>query len=212
MGSRGSAGTLLGRAGLVADFEVDGGLVEGTGRTVVLDLLGQRVKTLFHVAPTLGTHFQIEHVVLLCHFPGLVLLDLTLALEVALGAEEDSADVLAGVALDLFDPAADAFEALLAIDRVGEDDARGSLVIGLRDVAEPLLPSRVPDLQLHLRVVDMDRLQFEVDSNGRNIAVFEHPITELGQQVRLAYPTVPNDDNLRQEVMLARFVRHCSII
>lgn len=61
---------------------------------------------------------------------------------------EHGDDLVAGVLLDLTQPLGQAPEGLLAGDVIGQDQRVGAAVVALRDGSEPLLPCRVPDLQL----------------------------------------------------------------
>lgn len=61
---------------------------------------------------------------------------------------EHGDDLVAGVLLDLTQPLGQAPEGLLAGDVIGQDQRVGAAVVTLRDGSEPLLPCRVPDLQL----------------------------------------------------------------
>ncbi len=49
-------------------------------------------------------------------------------------------------------------------DIVDEHDAHSAPVVGGGDGAEPLLPRRVPDLQLNLLPVQLDRSNLEINS------------------------------------------------
>lgn len=118
---------------------------------------------------------------LLSQFLRLVFLDLTIFIQVRLGANEYLADCLASIALDLLDPAADILEGLLVIDAIGQDDAAGSLVVSLSDVPESFLACSIPDLQSDFGTVDGNGLDLEIDSNGSNVTIFEDSITEFGE-------------------------------
>ena len=100
----------------------------------------------------------------------------------------------------MLDPAADVLEGLFVIDAIGQDDTTGALVVGLRDVAEALLAGSVPDLQADLGVIDTDGLDLEVHPNSGYVTVLEDAVAELGEQVCLADPTVPDYDHFCQEV------------
>lgn len=64
---------------------------------------------------------------------------------------EDGYDLIAGILLNFPQPLWQAAERLFAGDVVGQDQGVGTAVVALRDGPEPLLPCRVPDLQLFVR-------------------------------------------------------------
>ena len=66
--------------------------------------------------------------------------------------------------LNLLEPVLDIVKCGLLRAVIDQDDAHSTLVIGLRNRAEALLPSRVPNLQLHSLVLHINRLDLEVDS------------------------------------------------
>lgn len=148
---------------------------------MILDLLGQTRECFFNVSARLCTHFEEEHIVLLSQLLRLIFLDLTVVIEVRLGANKYLADCLASVALDLFDPATDILEGLLVIDAIGQDDATGSLVIGLSDVPESFLSCSIPDLQSGFGTINRNGLNLEINSDGSDVAILEDSITKFGE-------------------------------
>lgn len=82
----------------------------------------------------------------------------------------------------------------LLSNRIGEDDAHGSLVIGLSDILKSLLPSSIPDLQLEALVLDLYGLDLEINSNRGDVVLFELLLAELHEDVGLADTTIPDDD------------------
>ncbi len=66
--------------------------------------------------------------------------------------------------LDLPDPISDIREALLIGAVVSQNDAHGSLVVGLCYGAEPLLASCVPNLQLDILAINHNCFDLEVDA------------------------------------------------
>jgi hypothetical protein len=77
-------------------------------------------------------------------------------------------------------------------DGVGQNDAVCTLVIGLGDVSIPLLPCRVPDLELEPVVIDSDGLDLKVDSYSRHVVLFKFVVGKSHQNVCLPHPTVPD--------------------
>lgn len=115
--------------------------------------------------------------------------------EISLQRHKYFSDVLLGVAFDLFDPPPDVFETLLVVDRVGQDYSSCAFIVGLCDVFESLLAGCVPYLEFDFWPVHIDCFEFEIYADGRNVAVFEHPVAEFGEEDGFAYPAVSDDDD-----------------
>jgi hypothetical protein len=65
---------------------------------------------------------------------------------------------------NLSHPVAYVIEGLLVCAVVGKDYAHCTLVVGLSDSAETLLPCCVPDLQFHILAIDLYGLDLEVNT------------------------------------------------
>ena len=91
---------------------------------------------------------------------------------VALVAQDHLLYVRARVLLDVPDPVLDVVEALLVGDVVDEHDTHGSAVVGRGDGPESLLSRCVPDLQLDLLAVELDRPDLEVDACEREVVCY----------------------------------------
>ena len=86
--------------------------------------------------------------------------------DISLVGEHDHVDIGAAVLLDLLQPPVDVQEAV-AVRQVEDDkDTVSTLVVGLSDGSEALLTCRVPDLEAHLGLVDLQRTEAEVDADG----------------------------------------------
>lgn len=73
-------------------------------------------------------------------------------------------NTLARMGVDLFQPIGDVVKSGFFSAVVDQDNAHGALVVGLGDGSEPLLAGSVPNLQLDPLIVDVDCLDFEIDS------------------------------------------------
>ena len=111
----------------------------------------------------------------------LLLLHLPVLHQVSLQSNQDLADSLTSIAFDLLNPPTNVLKALFVIDCIGQNDASRPLVVSLGNIAKPFLPGSIPNLQLHLSLIDVDRLQLKVYPNCRHIAVLKDSVTELGQ-------------------------------
>lgn len=81
---------------------------------------------------------------------------------------------------------------------VCEDNSCGSLVVGLCDVFEPFLAGGVPDLHFHFFAIEDEGLDFEVDSDGGDVGLFEMIFAEAGDEVGFADTAVADDDDLKK--------------
>lgn len=66
--------------------------------------------------------------------------------------------------INLLEPVGNVVESSLISAIVDQDDAHGSLVVGLGDSAEPFLASCVPHLQLDPLLIDVNFLDFKVNA------------------------------------------------
>lgn len=101
----------------------------------------------------------------------------------------------------------DIFESPRLIHPVDEYDPSRTLVVGLCDVLEPLLPSRIPDLQLDALIPHAEGLDLEVDSNGGHVVHAEDILAEAKEDVRLPHSTVSNYYNF-EHFLLCSFFTH----
>jgi hypothetical protein len=65
---------------------------------------------------------------------------------------------------DLFDPILYIIKGSSIVYRIRENNAHGSPIVGLSDGLETLLPSGVPNLQLHPRASQIQHLCFEINA------------------------------------------------
>ena len=89
--------------------------------------------------------------------------------------------------LNLLEPILDVVEGAFLATIVHEQNAHGTLIIGLCDRSEALLPCGVPHLQLHALVVHLDGLYPEIDAYRRHVRGWKLVVREPQQQASLAY-------------------------
>ena len=167
-----------------------------------LNLAGHHDESLLDVLAILSRSLKEADVVVLGEFLALVGGDLAGVGHVALVADQDAGDVVAGVLLDFVHPVFDGGETLAVRDVVGDDDAVRALVVAAGDGLEALLAGRVPDLQLDRLAVDLDRADLEVDADGRHEVVCEHVVRESQQQRGLADAGVADQQHFEQVVAI----------
>jgi hypothetical protein len=83
-------------------------------------------------------------------------------------------------------------------DGIGEDDARSTLVVGLRDIAETLLSCGVPNLEFDLLILNLQHFYLEIDTDCCHITLLEYSFAKIGQKIGLTNPTVSHDYYLQQ--------------
>ena len=69
---------------------------------------------------------------------------------------------------------------------INEEGARRAAVIRPCDTLERLLAGRVPDLQLDVLLLDLDRAGSKLDSDGQVVLLAEPLVCELEEQAGLA--------------------------
>ncbi len=79
---------------------------------------------------------------------------------------------------------------------IDQQDAHGAAVIRRRDGPEPLLPGRVPDLQLDALAIQLDRSDLEVDPDGGDEGRCEGILAESEQAAGFAHARVANEQEL----------------
>ena len=114
-----------------------------------------------------GRREEQAHVVLLrkrlCH----VVRYLLVVSEVALCGDDNFEDVFVGVLLNLAEPGFHVVEGSRASGVKRQNDTVCTLVVRLRDCAEPFLPCCVPDLKFHALPIHLQILYLEVDTWGQ---------------------------------------------
>eukprot|EP00769_Ergobibamus_cyprinoides_P001707 gnl/Ergobibamus_cyprinoides/2771.p2 GENE.gnl/Ergobibamus_cyprinoides/2771~~gnl/Ergobibamus_cyprinoides/2771.p2 ORF type:complete len:153 (-),score=34.43 gnl/Ergobibamus_cyprinoides/2771:155-613(-) len=106
--------------------------------------------------------------------------------QVALVADEQLDDVLAGVAVNLLQPELDVLERLELSAVVDDNNAVSTPVVRRGDCPEALLAGRIPDLELDGLGVKLDCLDLEVDANGRDVRLGVSVIGKAKKKAGLA--------------------------
>ena len=107
--------------------------------------------------------------------------------------------------VDLAHPLADFGERVPIGNVVGDYDSMSAAVVARRDGLEPVLTSCVPNLQLDVLSINLDRTNLEVDANRRHEVLMEDVICKSQQQRRLANARISNQKHLEQ--VIASIVR-----
>lgn len=84
--------------------------------------------------------------------------------QVDLVGYEDFCDRFIGMLVDLTEPIRNVVEGLLLSAVIYEDYSHGAFVVCLSDCSEPFLPGRVPDLKLAPLPINLNGLDFEIDT------------------------------------------------
>lgn len=87
-------------------------------------------------------------------------------------------------------------------DRIYEDDACSSLVIGLSDISESFLASCVPNLKFDPLILNSHGFNFEIYSNRGDVVWLKGVFAEADKHVGLAYPAISDNDEFENLVFL----------
>lgn len=103
---------------------------------------------------------------------------------VALVREHDDIDVGAAMLLNLLQPSVNVVEALLVGQVEHDQDTVRALVVCLGDGSITLLTSRVPNLQSHCALVNLECTESEVNADGRHEVLLEFVILIMEIQIK----------------------------
>ncbi|KAI7506321.1 small GTP-binding protein [Hortaea werneckii] len=150
--------------------------------------------------------------------------DNLLVRHIALVADKQLVHTLGRVAVNLLQPLLHVVEAVHVGDIVDDADAVGTAVVGRGDRPESFLAGSVPlcspisayvicisvftvsyNLQLYCLAIELDRPDFEVHTNGRNVALGIGVVGEPQQQAGLSDARVTDEEELEEVVVSARF-------
>ena len=84
----------------------------------------------------------------------------------------------------------------------GEENARGSSVVGLGDVSEPFLACGVPDLQFDGFVIVGDDFGLEIDSDSCGVGWAEPLVCKSGDKWGFADSSISNNKYFGEVVVL----------
>ena len=115
--------------------------------------------------------------------------------------------------MDLFDPVLYVVEGGDVVDCKGKDDDECASVKSSGEIFELFLPCSVPDLQLDLILLDLQRLHLEVDPNGGRVGGLEAVVAVAQQNVGLPHSAVSDYHCLHHEIAVGLLLRlHLKII
>jgi len=190
-----------------ASPHLDGRLVALRGRDIVgahpvFNLLGHGQKSLFYIGRVLGRGFEERNLQAVGKLFGDGIFNHLLARQIALVADEKLVDPLAGVPVDLLEPLFDVRIGVAVRDVVDNDDAVSAAVVRRRNCAKAFLTGSVPNLKLDCLALELDRADFKVHANGRNIALGVGVVRETKKQTTLSDARVTNEKELEEIVVL----------
>jgi hypothetical protein len=77
-----------------------------------------------------------------------------------------------------------------------------TFIVGIDDGPKSLLASSVPYLQLHDAIVDIERFESEVDSDGDHVIFIEVIVCEAKEEGRLAHCRITYHDEFIEVIIL----------
>jgi hypothetical protein len=132
----------------------------------------------------------------------------SLVLHVQFRTHQQLHHILIRDAFYLANPAAEIPEGLSMGNIKGEDDALRAFEVGLCYVPKPFLSCGVPNLQSDEKIIDFDIFEFEVNSDGGNVALLKDTFAILGHEIGFAHPTIPDYHNFGKADLLSFRGRH----
>jgi len=170
------------------------GHIDRTGQNVIMNLLGGIDEGILHVEGGLGTGFQKDQTILLRERPSLLGGHRTAVLQIIFVADQHDNHVALAVLPSLLEPPRQVLEGVPPCYVVDEEGTGGPSVVRSSDGAERLLPRGIPNLQLHLLVVDGYHPSSELNADGQVVDRLESLVGELQEKAGLADTSITNDD------------------
>ena len=84
--------------------------------------------------------------------------------EVCFIGDKNFCNVATGMGFNLLEPVADVVEGCLLSAIVNQNYSHRTFIVGLSNGTEAFLTCSIPDLELHLLTVNVDRLYFEINT------------------------------------------------
>ena len=170
----------------------------GLGLHSCLNLAGHGQESLLDVGGSLGGGFEEFNAEGVGKFLALLRRNNTLARQIGLITNEKLIDVLGCVSINLVQPLFDIAEGFLVGNIIDNDNSVSAAVVRGCNGAESFLPGCVPDLELDCLSVQLDRSDFEVDTDRRNVGFGVSVIRESKEQTRFTDTGVSNKEQLEQ--------------
>ena len=158
------------------------GHIDRTGQNVIVNLLRGVHKGILHIEGGLGAGFQKDQTILLREGPSLLRGHRAAVLQIVLVADQHNYHVALAVLPGLLEPSRQMLEGVPPRYVVHEKGPGGPSVVRPGDGSEGLLPSGIPDLQLHLLVVDGYHPSSELNSDRQVVDRLESLVGELQEK------------------------------
>ena len=155
-------------------------------RKSIINLLAKIGKNLLNILPSLGRGLQVVNPQTLSQLLGLAFLNCPAILKIGLVTHQYLNNSFPSILLDLLKPVLNVIEGGSVSNVEHNNYSIGSLVVGLSDGLETILPSGVPNVKFDLFVIDIDIFDFEVHSDGWKESVMKNVVRKPEQNVGLA--------------------------
>jgi hypothetical protein len=143
-------------------------------------------KCLFHIVSRLGRSFQKQQSIRIRKRLSFIRRDSSAMFQIVLVANEENDHTRLRVLFGFFQPPPEMLKGIAPRHIVHEQGPRSASVITPRDTSKALLPRRVPDLQLDLRIRAGNHAGTEFDTNRQIVDGLKALVRKLQQQARLA--------------------------
>lgn len=181
------------------------GLVVDGGRAhPFLDLSCHGQEGLLDIGGTLSGRLKERDSKAVSEFLSHSVLHHLLVFHITLVADKEFVDSLGGVAVNFLQPLLDVVERVHICHIVDDTDAMGTTIVGRGDCSESFLAGSIPDLEFHCLAVKLDSPDFEVNADGRDVALCVGIIRKAKQKARFADAGISDEEELEQIVVFTR--------
>ena len=148
--------------------------------------LSNCLKSFSNINVILGTGLEERYPILLSNLLALGGLHHSV-LHIALIPNQQFADIITRLFVNLFHPALYIFKGFPVIHSICQNYTSGSFVVSLSNCFKTLLPGSIPNLHFNLFVINLENFDLEINTYGSQVRLYKLVFHELEENAGFSY-------------------------